>query len=104
MTQLVKKINKIFREEERTESVTLGDLDIVKISTLSWVEKDEMNFSKKFICSTFCLSLVVIIVQVSIMVSLISDVTDIMFCGDVVKHINMDDPEHFFLLEGKDTH
>ena len=62
MTQVVKKINKLFRDEERTESVTLGDLDIVKISTLSWVEREELNFSKKFIFSTFCLSLVVIIV------------------------------------------
>ena len=62
MAQILKKINKIFREEERTESVTLGDLDIVKISTLSWVERKELNFSKKFICSTFCLSLVVITV------------------------------------------
>lgn len=104
MTQVVQKMTKIFREENATETVSLGDLDIVKISTIAWCQRNTMGFSKKFICSTFFLSLVVIVVQVSILVYLIMDVSDIMFCGDIVRHIDKDNPEHFFKDQGLDSH
>ena len=97
---------KFFRRDDPTEEVNLGDLDIVKISLIAWAERKNLELSKKFICSTCCLSTVVVLVQMAILLYLEFDVVDIMFCGDVVRNINSDqtDIEQFFAGKGKDTH
>lgn len=58
------------------------------------------------ICSTFLLSIIVIVAQLGVLGYLGSDMTDILFCGDVVRFIAHGEGtmEMFFKKNGADTH
>ena len=95
-----------FKREEPSEKIALQDLDIVKLSLISWTERLQLGSSKKFICSTFTCSLFVVLVQAIILGWLALDVTDITFCGDIVRHLKFGSGslENFFEDDGLDTH
>ena len=83
--ELYRKVTNLFRQEEPSLSVGLGDCDIVKLSLVSWSFGKEKGFSKRFIfCSCF-LSLMVIVVQSIILISVGMGATDYAFCGDIVR-------------------
>ncbi len=60
MSALINLAQKVFRKDESTEEISLGDLDIVNLSVVSWAQRKELNMSKKNICFTFLLSLLVV--------------------------------------------
>ena len=106
MSILLNTFKKFFRKENSSETVAFGDLDIVKLSAIAWIQRNEIGVSKKFLATTWCLAVAVVFVQTVILFWLWQDVTDIMFCGDVVRHINKGDGSllQFFNDNGTDTH
>ena len=104
--QAYRLIVKAFREEEQTQTVAMSDMDIVKISIVAWNYRNEMDFSKKFIGCSFALSLIVVVIQAVILVGMDLEVTDRLFCGDIVRHIETEagNPTNFFANDGNDTH
>ena len=86
--------------------MALNDLDIVKLSALTFREREKLDMGIGTICSTFLLSIIVIIAQLGVLYYLGSDMTDILFCGDVVRFIASGEgtSEMFFKKNGADTH
>lgn len=88
MSIILKRFKKTFRAEEEPENVKLADLDIVKLSVISWIYRNDLTSKKTFTWATLFLSLLVIVIQAGVLIWLSLDVTDILFCGDVVRHVN----------------
>ena len=84
----------------------MSEMDIVKIAIVAWTHRTEMGFSKKFIGCSFVLSLTVVVIQVAILVGMHLEISDRMFCGDIVRHIETQagKPTNFFANDGNDTH
>ena len=93
------------RNDEATQEISLGDLDIVKLSLISWAKRKELGLSKWTLAVTATLSLLVVVIQASILVWLAMDISDIMFCSDVTRHVGpVENFTSFFNNEGHDTH
>ena len=58
--ELYKQVKGLFKEEERTSTIAMADMDIVKISIIACTHREEMGFSMKFIVGSFLLSFVVV--------------------------------------------
>lgn len=67
------------------DTVTIDDLDIVKLSAYIWKSSKDKAKDKKLIASSsFCASMI-ILTQVYILCMLVLDVPDALFCGDIVR-------------------
>ena len=67
MSLFTNPLQKYFKKDSPTETVTFGDLDIVKLSAMSWSQRHEIGVSKKFLATTWCLAVVVVFVQTVIL-------------------------------------
>lgn len=79
-------------------------MDIVKLASIIFSKRDEMKSSNRRLAATFCLSTMVLIIQISVLAYLAGDVEDITFCGDIVRHLDLTGPmEQIFKKNGRDA-
>ena len=100
-----KQAKHIFKQGDPTQTVAITDVDIVKMASLAWSERKKLNFSRGFILTVIFLSLITLTTQMMILGWLSIDVTDVTFCGDVVRYITNQKGTltKFFKNDGNDT-
>lgn len=93
------------RKDKETIKVEFKWIDVIKLSSIIWTKREKMNNSKRRIFTSVMLSLLVLVIQFGVFAYLSTKVTNITFCGDIARHLDLGvkNMKQIFKLDGRDV-